>query len=360
MILVLSYVVAKSLQAMATAQQVVSLAGLMQFFNEDMNAFRKGEVKFNSEFALDASLDDFEIAAKERGSMRDQSYKVGLNVDGSGRIASAFCECVRSNRLCSHMEATAIYSNKQGYSKTNLPNRWVALPGKAAGKHSGTKMMSDFLKQYWGMYQRLRLTASNFGWVLKQLNDMKTVDMHFQPLYSKDVKREYNTERRDAILRGQMHEEEALELYREKTGNIVMPSGLQLIPCGYLGCSPDGIIINNLGSGTCDALEIECPWKYRDSTLQDMMEKEKVFDKDLKTLSSTEACEINPEHEYWHQVQAEMAVLGAKWAHFFIWTKETIIISHVSKYDKWEEDCLPKLSNFYRNELFQSFYMKED
>ena len=55
-----------------------------------------------------------------------------------------------------------------------------------------------------------------------------------------------------------------------------------------------------------------------------------------------------------------MAVLGAKWAHFVIWTKKAIHISFVSMDANWEKDYHPKLSKFYLNELLPSLYTKED
>ena len=47
-----------------------------------------------------------------------------------------------------------------------------------------------------------------------------------------------------------MHEEEALQVYKKKTGTIIMPSGLQLLPCGYLRCSPYGIISDSSANDT--------------------------------------------------------------------------------------------------------------
>ena len=41
---------------------------------------------------------------------------------------------------------------------------------------------------------------------------------------------------------GQMHEDHAIQKYKEKAGNDVEKAGLYLFPCGYLGSTPDGII----------------------------------------------------------------------------------------------------------------------
>ena len=109
--------------------------------------------------------------------------------------------------------------------------------------------------------------------------------------------------------------------YIQKTGNISMPSGLHLFPSGHLWCSPDGIIVHS-SADTCGALEIKCPRKYRDATIQEMIKKEKTLDKDLNSFYFTETLNVNPQHDYWHQLLAEMAVIGATWAHFVIWTKK--------------------------------------
>ena len=61
-----------------------------------------------------------------------------LTVDGSGGIACAHCECPRGNWICSHMAATAIYANKKGLSKTDLPNSWIARPKKHLNQQVNT------------------------------------------------------------------------------------------------------------------------------------------------------------------------------------------------------------------------------
>ena len=44
----------------------------------------EGEFKFNSGFVLDVKLKGFEVFAIVRASMKDPSYRVGLNIDGKG------------------------------------------------------------------------------------------------------------------------------------------------------------------------------------------------------------------------------------------------------------------------------------
>ncbi|XP_065063851.1 uncharacterized protein LOC135690270 [Rhopilema esculentum] len=182
--------------------------------------------------------------------------------------------------------------------------------------------------QYWGMYRRLRLTASNFGMVLKSIDRKKNTGRPFPPSLFKSLRGKYNLERKDPIIWGNMHEEIALKAYIEKTGNQVVQSGLQLFSCGYLGCSPDGIIIPKETSGSRGALEIKCPWKYKDNTIDEILSLEKAKNPLLKDFFLTENLELNVLHNYWHQVQAEMAVLPLEWAHFVVWTFKDCLITY--------------------------------
>ncbi len=123
------------------AQQVISLSGLLKFFQEDQNSIQKGEFKHNSNFVLEVKRNGFQILATVRASMKDKSYKVGLSVDGTGSILTT-CECPRGQWICSHMAAASIYVNKKGLSKTDLPNSWIARP-KTSEKQKGTKTMQQ-------------------------------------------------------------------------------------------------------------------------------------------------------------------------------------------------------------------------
>ena len=71
-----------------------------------------------------------------------------------------------------------------------------------------------------------------------------------------------------------MHEAQAIQEYMEKTGNMAKPAGLHLFPCGFLGSSSDGII--ECASPQCDpgVLDSKCPWKYRNSTINEIIDTE--------------------------------------------------------------------------------------
>eukprot|EP00795_Rhopilema_esculentum_P003856 gene3856-15155_t len=107
-----------------------------------------------------------------------------------------------------------------------------------------------------------------------------------------------------------MLEKVATEKYKELSGNKVEPAGLFLFPCRYLGCSPDGIIYEedtNTKGILSMGIEIKFPWAYRNSSLDEMIQAELKGKSELKSFYLTAKNELNRRHEYWHQVQGEMA-----------------------------------------------------
>ncbi len=66
-----------------------------------------------------------------------------------------------------------------------------------------------------------------------------------------------------------------------------------------------------------------------------MLAKECATDSQQKKFFLTKDLQLNPAHDYWHQVQAEMTVLGTAWAHFVLWTTKDIAIVEVDKCHSW-------------------------
>ena len=139
---------------------------------------------------------------------------------------------------------------------------------------------------------------------------------------------------------GQVHEEVAIEKYIEVTGNKVEPAGLILFPCAYLGCSPDGIIYEE-ASKTKGIFEIKCPWGHRNSSIEEMSNAELKGKSERKSFYLTAGKELNRHHEYWHQVQGEMAAACVSWAHFVVWTNVDFKSVRVEKDPLWENTFPP-------------------
>ena len=165
-------------------------------------------------------------------------------------------------------------------------------------KWLANKTIQQRHSQMWGQYRRLRLTGSNFGHVIDACQRKETKNCPIPSSLLKKLRGEYSLGTKDAIMWGQMHEDVAIKQYSFITGNVVEPAGLHLFPCGFLGSSPDGIISE--ASATvkgCGVLEVECPWKYNDMTVEQMIASE-LGDKDeRKTFYLTNHRQLNQKHQ---------------------------------------------------------------
>ena len=96
--------------------------------------------------------------------------------------------------------------------------------------------------------------------------------------------------------------------------------------CGYLGCRPNGIVTQTIKTDKviCGVFEVKCPFKYRNNTLNEMINLELKEKKFLASLYLTKPKELNTNYPYWHQIQGEMASTNLEWNDFVIWTKKHI------------------------------------
>ena len=98
----------------------------------------------------------------------------------------------------------------------------------------------------WHLARRGRLTASNFGSVLKA--------KRVTPSLLKRLLGEYDLSRVKAVQWGVNNEEEATKAFSLKTGKTVKETGIWFHSSGILGASPDGIVDHET------AFEAKCPY----------------------------------------------------------------------------------------------------
>lgn len=107
----------------------------------------------------------------------------------------------------------------------------------------------------WFLARRGRLTASNFGSVLKA--------KRITPSLLKRLLGEYDLSRVKAVQWGVNNEEEAIKAFTLKTGLAVKETGIWFHSSGILGASPDGIIDEET------VLEVKCPYTERNITIEE-------------------------------------------------------------------------------------------
>ena len=139
----------------------------------------------------------------------------------------------------------------------------------------------------WHLARKGRLTASNFGSVLKS--------KRATPFLIKRLLGEYDLSRVKAVQWG-VNNEEAMKFFINTAGLLVQETGLWLDEGGVIGASPDGLVGQN------HVLEIKCPYTQRNDLIADAVKSDnfclKVNDDGTYSLKN--------EHVYWHQVQGQL------------------------------------------------------
>ena len=122
--------------------------------------------------------------------------------------------------------------------------------------------------------------------------------------------------------------------------------GLYLHESGLLGASPDGVAENY-------TVEIKCPYTYRDS--DDLCISYKLpVQKSQRSLFNYDENEkrwiLNKDHDYFHQIQAQIYFTHKKFSYYFVWTTKTFKLFRIEKDPNWELH-IERLIDFYVNQF---------
>ena len=142
------------------------------------------------------------------------------------------------------------------------------------------------------LIRRGRLTASNFGYVLKA--------KRVTPSLIKRLLGEYDLSGVKAIAWG-VSNEEGMKAFLEMTGLTATDTDIWLHSSGVLGASPDGLV------GTEGVLEVKCPNSERNSTISEAASKTSFC---LKISNGVFL--LKQDHVYWHQVQGQLFLTNRK------------------------------------------------
>lgn len=189
----------------------------------------------------------------------------------------------------------------------------------------------------WQEERQFRITASNFGLVIKRQRNHPSLAK--QVLYKRPTGSGVAS-----LMWGQQHESDALEAYRKtlSSENTLKEAGIFISTCGFLGASPDGLVV--CSGNSVKVVEVKCPSKARHSTVQDMCSDESFY----CSLNSNSQPRLKHTHEYYYQVQGQMAVSGIHLCDFVVWTPKGCTIETIHFDEKfWNEKCYPPLRNFY-------------
>lgn len=188
----------------------------------------------------------------------------------------------------------------------------------------------------WNILRQNRLTASNFGKVLKAYNRGK-----YPPSLFKQICGEYNLDGIKSIMWGRDNENSAKSSFSRHVNKVVKNTGLWLHESGLLGSSPDGFV-----EGENAIVEVKCPYKYRDSNQGEILADKNY----IIHLDENNSCIINKTHEYYHQIQGTLYICNCDLCYLVIWTQKTTIVFPVRKDELWANN-ISILLNFYHDKL---------
>ena len=200
------------------------------------------------------------------------------------------------------------------------------------------------LSELWYSARRYRLTASTFGRILQLQPTTPPDSLVKQLLHSKP----FST---NATEWGKENEPKALQEYVK---NQLSTGHTDLVTCSagfvvseehpFLGASPDAYVFDPSSPNQFGLVEVKCPYKYRDLHPEDAAQQTDFCCK----LSADKVVELKRKHQYFAQVQGQLAITERKWCDFVIYTKKGVSIERI-EYDSefWENQLLPKLITFY-------------
>ena len=132
------------------------------------------------------------------------------------------------------------------------------------------------------------------------------------------------------------------ELAASASGFIINPA------YPFLGASPDGAVYNpSNAQQPFGFVEIKCPYSHRHVSLAEAC-KTSSFCCELDT--TTGHLRVKESHQYYAQVQGQMAIEERPWCDFVIYTEKGFDVQRIP-YDQdfWLDKLLPKLVSFYDN-----------
>lgn len=198
------------------------------------------------------------------------------------------------------------------------------------------KTVGQHKNELWFEKRMNRLTASKFGAVAKRLPHTSCHNMVKSILYARSLTTE-------AITFGRDHEEVAIKLYENTTGNSVAPCGLFIDTSNpFLGASPDGLV------GDDGIVEVKCLASVKEETLSEAVKAKKKL---CLEITKEGVLQLKKSHNYHYQIQGQLAVTNRNWCDFVVYTKKgELFVERIKKDTKfWTNEILPKLTRFYND-----------
>lgn len=114
----------------------------------------------------------------------------------------------------------------------------------------------------------------------------------------------------------------------------------------FLGCSPDGNVIDPIFHPQFGILEVKCPYNYREVTPKEAANVDCSFCLQF-TDTAIPALHLRKDHGYYNQVQGQITITGAHWCDFVVYTFKGIFVEIIPFDEAFWCNMLTKLRQFY-------------
>ena len=229
----------------------------------------------------------------------------------------------------------------------------VVTQDKAADIEVNTRGQAEC--NLWYHHRRLRLTASNFGKVAKRREKTPVANLVKSLLYSrasntKELRwgRAYEVDAQNAYQQYLKGKRDCQDAELTNTGLVIDVEN----PC--LACSPDALVKIPGTQEPHGIAEYKCPYSlaHADSgSPQTALEAARVNKRFYCKLDISGNIELKENHEYYFQVQGNMAITKRKWCDFVVWTPQGISVQRIAADQTFWEKHKATLLRFYKEAI---------
>ena len=130
----------------------------------------------------------------------------------------------------------------------------------------------------------------------------------------------------------------------------VLPSGF-IVSKGspVIGATPDARVVDFGCTDHFGIAEVKCPYTKHQVTPLDACSDTKFF---MEKTSDTE-CKLKVDHPYYAQVQGQMAVTGARWCDFIVYTSRGLYVQRITFDPVFWAELNQKLVSYYFNHFIK-------
>ena len=201
----------------------------------------------------------------------------------------------------------------------------------------------------WYHHRRIRITASNFGMIAKRKATTPVANAVKILLYTRSA----NTKAKRCGLN---HEDDARQAYLQylRATNpqaSIVSSGLVIdVDEPSLACSPDGLVDIRGSDEPNGVVELKCPFSAAELTPQEAAKTLKSFSCKLKQDDGTKL-ELNRKHNYYYQVQGQLAITHRPWCDFVVWSPKGMSVERIGFDSAFWDGVKSKLVSFHREAI---------